>query len=159
MVSNALLFLTTLQMPDISSFIWNMQLWFAVEVCQANKSVSMLYKAQHPENPGTHFLRWRKRTMHVLQLQNIKCNIDRVKLIKQIHFRSASQLQQLPEIIWQFLKKLHLMKFLSGMFLRNTKSQRNHDLRMYKVFIHHQPVLGVTLHKTLLFYIIVMVIF
>lgn len=76
MVSNALLFLTTLQMPDISSFIWNMQLWFAVEVCQANKSVSMLYKAQHPENPGTHFLRWRKRTMHVLQLQNIKCNID-----------------------------------------------------------------------------------
>lgn len=37
--------------------------------------------------------------MYVLQLQNIKCNIDRVKLIKQIHFRSASQLQQLPEIM------------------------------------------------------------
>lgn len=48
MVSNALLFLTTLQIPDI--FIWNMQLWFAVEVCQANKSVSMLYIVQHPEN-------------------------------------------------------------------------------------------------------------
>lgn len=124
MVSNALLFLTTLQTADISGFIWNMQLWFAVEVCQVNKSVSMLYKAQHPENfkKRDTFFKWKEKTMHVLQLQNIKCNIDRAKLTKLIHFRSASQLQ-LPEIIRQFLKKLHLVKFLSGMFLRNTKYQ------------------------------------